>query len=97
MGFFDDLGKKVTDAGFGVLLNFHYCDFWADPGKQIKPKAWKNFGVDELEQAVYDFTLENLTKIIEAGVYVTMIQVGNELSNGLLWPEGIVPNYENNA
>ena len=72
------IGKKVTDAGFGVLLNFHYSDFWADPGKQIKPKAWKDFGVDELEQAVYDFTLENLTKIIEAGVNVTMIQVGNE-------------------
>ena len=72
------IGKKVTDAGFGVLLNFHYSDFWADPGKQIKPKAWKNFGVEELEQAVYDFTLENLTKIIEAGVNVTMIQVGNE-------------------
>ncbi|MCC2736037.1 arabinogalactan endo-1,4-beta-galactosidase, partial [Fusicatenibacter saccharivorans] len=68
------IGKKVTDAGFGVLLNFHYSDFWADPGKQIKPKALKDFGVDELEQAVYDFTLENLTKIIEAGVNVTMIQ-----------------------
>lgn len=91
------IGKKVTDAGFGVLLNFHYSDFWADPGKQIKPKAWKDFGVDELEQAVYDFTLENLTKIIEAGVNVTMIQVGNELSNGLLWPEGKVPNYDNIA
>lgn len=91
------IGKKVTAAGFGVLLNFHYSDFWADPGKQIKPKAWKDFGVDELEQAVYDFTLENLTKIIEAGVNVTMIQVGNELSNGLLWPEGKVPNYDNIA
>lgn len=91
------IGKKVTDAGFGVLLNFHYSDFWADPGKQIKPKAWKDFGVDELEQAVYDFTLENLTKIIESGVNVTMIQVGNELSNGLLWPEGKVPNYDNIA
>ena len=91
------IGKKVTAAGFGVLLNFHYSDFWADPGKQIKPKAWKDFGVDELEQAVYDFTLENLTRIIEAGVNVTMIQVGNELSNGLLWPEGKVPNYDNIA
>ncbi len=34
------IAKKVTDAGFGVLMNFHYSDFWADPGKQIKPKAW---------------------------------------------------------
>lgn len=91
------IGKKVTDAGFGVLLNFHYSDFWADPGKQIKPKAWANYGADELEKAVYDFTLESLQKVLDAGVNVTMIQVGNELSNGLLWPEGKVPNYDNIA
>ena len=46
------IGKKVTEAGFGVLLNFHYSDFWADPGKQIKPKAWKDFGMEELEKAL---------------------------------------------
>lgn len=91
------IGKKVTDAGFGVLLNFHYSDFWADPGKQIKPKAWAGMGVEELEKAVYDFTLESLTKVLDAGVNITMIQVGNELSNGLLWPEGQVPNYDNIA
>ncbi len=91
------IGKKVSDAGFGVLLNFHYSDFWADPGKQIKPKAWTNYGVEELEKAVYDFTLDSLTKVLEAGVNVTMIQVGNELSNGLLWPEGKVPEYDNIA
>ncbi len=91
------IGKKVTDAGFGVLLNFHYSDFWADPGKQIKPKAWANYGADELEKAVYDFTLESLQRVLDAGVNVTMIQVGNELSNGLLWPEGKVPNYDNIA
>ena len=89
------IGKKVTKAGFGVLLNFHYSDFWADPGKQIKPKAWKDFGMEELEKAVYDFTKESLEKILDEGVNVTMIQVGNELSNGLLWPEGRVPNYDN--
>ena len=89
------IGKKVTEAGFGILLNFHYSDFWADPGKQIKPKAWKDFGMEELEKAVYDFTKESLEKILDEGVNVTMIQVGNELSNGLLWPEGRVPNYDN--
>ena len=82
------IGKRVTDAGLGVLLNFHYSDFWADPGKQIKPKAWASYGVEELEQAVYDFTKDSLQKVLDAGVNVTMIQVGNELSNGLLWPEG---------
>ena len=91
------LGRRVTDAGLGVLLNFHYSDFWADPGKQFKPKAWRNFGVEELEKAVYEFTKDSLTKILEAGVNVTMIQVGNELTSGLLWPEGRVPEYDNIA
>ena len=53
-----EIAKRVTKAGFGVLLNLHYSDFWADPGKQFKPKAWESYGVKELEQAVYDFTLE---------------------------------------
>lgn len=91
------IAKKVTEAGFGVLLNFHYSDFWADPGKQIKPKAWADYGVAELEQAVYDFTLETMRTFLEEGVNITMVQVGNELSNGLLWPEGKVPNYDNIA
>lgn len=91
------IGKRVTDAGLGVLLNFHYSDFWADPGKQIKPKAWASYGVEELEKAVYDFTKDSLQKVLDAGVNVRMIQVGNELSNGLLWPEGQLPNYDNVA
>lgn len=92
-----EIGRRVTEAGYGVLLNFHYSDFWADPGKQIKPKAWADYGVEQLERAVYDFTLESLRAFQEAGVNITMIQVGNELSNGLLWPEGRVPNYDNIA
>lgn len=91
------IAKKVTEAGFGVLLNFHYSDFWTDPGKQIKPKAWADYGVAELEQAVYDFTLETMRTFLDEGVNITMVQVGNELSNGLLWPEGKVPNYDNIA
>ncbi len=92
-----EIAKRVTTAGFGVLLNFHYSDFWADPGKQFKPKAWASYGVEELEQAVYDFTLETMETFLEQGVNITMVQVGNELSNGLLWPEGKVPNYDNIA
>ena len=85
-----EIAKRVTAAGFGVLMNFHYSDFWADPGKQIKPKAWKDYSVDELEQAVYDFTLETMELFKKEGVNITMVQVGNELSNGLLWPEGMI-------
>ncbi len=91
------IAKKVTGAGFGVLLNFHYSDFWADPGKQIKPKAWASYSVEQLEQAVYDFTLETMATFLDQGVNITMVQVGNELTNGLLWPEGRVPNYDNIA
>lgn len=89
-----EIAKRVTEKGFGVLLNFHYSDFWADPGKQFKPKAWETYGVEELEQAVFDFTAETMERFEEEGVNVTMVQVGNELSNGLLWPEGKVPNYD---
>ena len=92
-----EIAKRVTAVGFGVLLNFHYSDFWADPGKQIKPKTWADYGVKELEQAVYDYTLESMQTFLDAGVNITMVQVGNELSNGLLWPEGKVPNYDNIA
>lgn len=92
-----EIAKRVTAAGFGVLLNFHYSDFWADPGKQFKPKAWVSYGVEELEKAVYDFTFGVMNKFLENGVNITMVQVGNELSNGLLWPEGKVPNYDNIA
>jgi len=91
------IAKRVTEAGLGVLLNFHYSDFWADPGKQFKPKAWADYGVEELEKAVYDFTLDTMEKFLAENVNVTMVQVGNELSNGLLWPEGKVPNYDNIA
>lgn len=98
------IAKRVTDAGLGVLLNFHYSDFWADPGKQYKPKAWASYGVEELEKVVYEYTKASLQKALDAGINVTMIQVGNELSNGLLWPEGQlwspegpIDNYDNVA
>lgn len=91
------IAEKVTDAGLGVLLNFHYSDFWADPQKQIKPKAWKHYGADELESAVYEYTAEVMKVFREHHVNLTMVQVGNELTTGLLWPEGKLPNYENVA
>ena len=89
------MAKKVTKAGLGVLLNFHYSDFWADPGKQIKPKAWKNYTVQELEKAIYDYTADVMKIFRDNKINLTMVQVGNELSNGLLWPEGRIPDYDN--
>lgn len=91
------LSKRAKEAGLKVLLDYHYSDFWADPGKQFKPKAWADYGRDELERAVYDYTKETLTVLKNENLLPFMIQVGNELSNGLLWNEGKVPEYESIA
>lgn len=91
------MAKRVKAAGLGFLLDFHYSDFWADPGKQRKPKAWADYGADELEKAVYEFTKEKMNGFINEGAVPDMVQVGNEVTNGLLWPEGQVPNYANIA
>ena len=91
------LAKRALDAGMGFLLDYHYSDFWADPGKQTMPKAWRGLNVDELEQAVFDYTKDTLSELISEGLRPTMIQIGNELSNGLMWPFGKVPEYDNIA
>lgn len=91
------LSERAREKGFDILLDYHYSDFWADPGKQFIPKAWRGYSVDELEQAVYDYTRETLLALKEKKLLPNMVQVGNELSNGLLWPYGKTPNYDNIA
>ncbi len=76
------LGKYATDAGMKVLIDFHYSDFWADPGKQKAPKAWSSYSLDEKKLAVAQFTTDSLNELGEAGVDVGMVQVGNETTNG---------------
>lgn len=77
------IGKLATDAGMKVLIDFHYSDFWADPGKQKAPKAWNGYSLDQTSAAVAEFTEESLYAIIDAGVDVGMVQVGNETNNGV--------------
>jgi len=77
------LGQMVTGAGMRVLIDFHYSDFWADPKKQKAPKAWAGYSVEEKEAAVYQFTLDSLNALRNAGVDVGMVQVGNETNNGI--------------
>ena len=91
------LAKRALEKKMGFLLDFHYSDFWTDPGKQVIPKAWKGMNVDELEQAVFDYTKETLLALKKEDAFPTMIQVGNELTNGMLWPYGQVPEYDNLA
>ena len=77
------LGQRATKYGMKVCIDFHYSDFWADPKKQFVPKAWEGMDIEEKSAALYNFTLESLTQILEAGVDVGMVQVGNEINNGM--------------
>ena len=77
------IGKLATDAGMKVLIDFHYSDFWADPGKQKAPKAWESYTVEQKETAVTEFTKESLNTLIDYGVDVGMVQVGNETTQGI--------------
>ena len=82
------LGKLAKAKGYHLYMDLHYSDFWADPGKQFIPKAWADYSLDELADAVYDFTCHCLNTAIREGVAPEMIQVGNEITNGILWPIG---------
>ncbi len=95
-----EIAKRAKAQGMDVLLCMHYSDFWADPGKQRVPKAWRGMDAPQLEQAVYDFTRDTLLAMRQAGVFPDLIQVGNELTNGMLWPQGKLlecGNYDNLA
>lgn len=89
-----ELARRAKAHQMGILLDLHYSDFWADPGKQIVPKAWRGMNTQQLEQAVYDYTLSVMNKLQEEDVSPTMVQVGNEITNGLLWPLGKKPNFD---
>jgi arabinogalactan endo-1,4-beta-galactosidase len=89
-----ELARRVRAAGMELLLDFHYSDFWADPGKQNVPKAWRGFTGERLEKAVFDYTRETLLALEGAGAPPAMAQVGNEITNGLLWPTGRKPAFD---
>ena len=80
------IGKRATEQGMKLLVDFHYSDFWADPGKQMVPKAWKGMDIDEKSEALYQYTKDSLQKLVDAGVDIGMVQIGNE-TNGVLCGE----------
>jgi arabinogalactan endo-1,4-beta-galactosidase len=86
-----ELGKRATRYGMKVCIDFHYSDFWADPKRQHAPKAWENMSTDEKCDALYEYTKDSLSQLIDAGVDVEMVQVGNEINNGMSG-EGFLPN-----
>ena len=84
-----ELGKRATKYGMKVCIDFHYSDFWADPKRQHAPKAWEGMSLEEKSQALYDFTRESLTAMLEAGVDVGMVQIGNEINYGMSGESGL--------
>ena len=83
-----EIGKRAADAGLKLLADFHYSDFWADPSKQMCPKAWVGMEIEEKKEALYEYTKDCLTKLKEAGADVGMVQLGNE-TNGKMSGEKI--------
>lgn len=82
------LAKRAQAAGLRIMIDFHYSDSWADPGKQNKPAAWKNMSVDEMANAIAEHTTDVLTALKEAEIDVEWVQIGNETTDGMLWEEG---------
>ena len=77
------IGQRATKYNMKSMIDFHYSDFWADPAKQMVPKAWADMTLVEKEQAVYDYTYESMKKIFDAGVEVNIVQIGNETTTGM--------------
>ncbi len=77
------IGKRATKEKMKVLLDFHYSDFWADPKKQQAPKEWAMLTIDEKANALYEYTKTSITELLDAGVDISMVQIGNETTTGM--------------
>lgn len=83
-----EFAKRVHEKGFKILLDFHYSDYWADPQKQFKPKAWEGLAFDDLKKELENYTYDVMQQFKAEGVLPDMVQVGNEINHGLVWPDG---------
>jgi arabinogalactan endo-1,4-beta-galactosidase len=92
------LAKRAKAQGFRILLDFHYSDTWADPGKQFTPEAWKTLKHKQLAEKIFTYTRDTLAAFREADVLPDMVQTGNEITGGMDWPDGKLPdNWDNFA
>ena len=78
-----EIGQRAAKYGMKLLVDFHYSDFWADPGKQMVPLAWQGMDPEEKSQALYQYTKDCLQLLVDDGVEIAMVQIGNETNNGL--------------
>jgi arabinogalactan endo-1,4-beta-galactosidase len=85
--------KDAKALGFKVLLDFHYSDDWADPQHQITPRAWSKLAHADLEKAVFAYTRDTIAAFRQQGVMPEMVQVGNEVTSGMMWPDGRLPDH----
>ena len=83
--------NEAKALGLKFLLDFHYSDTWADPEKQFPPKAWEGTTHAELVQAVFAYTRDTIAAFRDAGAMPDMVQIGNEITPGMLWPDGKLP------
>lgn len=86
------LAKRAKELNMGILIDFHLSDFWADPANQIKPKAWSDLTFSELKTTVYSYMKDTLNAFADEGIVPDMVQVGNEISSGILHGDGKVEN-----
>ena len=82
------LARRVKAAGLRFLLDLHYSDKWADPGHQTTPQQWKELDHSQLVEQVFNYTRETVAACREAGCLPDMVEVGNEITDGMLWPDG---------
>ena len=92
-----EMAQRLRDLGIKLLVDFHYSDNWADPGKQYKPEAWKGFDFTQLKRAVYEHTYDICNSLVAQGTPPDMVQVGNEINAGMLWPDGDYNHFDNLA
>ena len=78
-----EIGKRATANGMKLLVDFHYSDFWADPAKQQVPKEWANLSFEDKKTALYNYTKNSLQAMMDAGINIGMVQVGNETNGGV--------------
>ena len=87
------MAQRAKKMGMRVMIDFHYSDTWADPGKQAKPAAWANHLFPELLNDLYNHTFDVLDTLKTAGIIPEWVQIGNEIPGGMLWPDGSTKNW----
>lgn len=86
------MAKRIKNSGMKILIDFHYSDYWADPQQQNKPSAWQGLEKEKLEDALRSYTREVISALKSQGTTPDMVQIGNEINHGMVWPDGHIGN-----